>query len=148
MAILVAIGEEKEPDELLAVGRSLAEAYDDTLVALHVVPEDDFESYKESLILTPDFEDFSLDQGASAAGRVARQIVERAIPDIDRTQYEARGAIGRPGERILEEADRIDPRFVVIGGKRQSPIGKAIFGSTTQQVLLNANHPVVTVQQD
>lgn len=147
MAILVALGEESASERILEIGHSLATAYEEPLVAVHVVPEDDFKSYKESLVLTPDFDDFSLDEGATAAARVAREMVERALPDADPNAYETRGRIGEPADEIVAEAESIGPRFIVVGGRGRSPVGKAIFGSTTQQVLLNASQPVVTVKQ-
>ncbi|MFB6094932.1 MAG: universal stress protein, partial [Halodesulfurarchaeum sp.] len=46
---------------------------------------------------------------------------------------------------VLEAAAEVDSRYIVIGGRRRSPAGKAIFGSTTQTLLLRAERPVLTV---
>ena len=51
-------------------------------------------------------------------------------------------------EEIIDEAESEDPRYLVISGRRRSPTGKALFGSTTQQVLLNVDCPVVTQMDD
>ena len=46
---------------------------------------------------------------------------------------------------IIETADEIDANRIVMAGRKRSPIGKAIFDSTTQSVLLNADRPVTVI---
>lgn len=51
-----------------------------------------------------------------------------------------------PAEHLLKVAAEVNASLVVIGIRRRSPLGKAVFGSTAQQVLLNASCPVVAVK--
>lgn len=49
---------------------------------------------------------------------------------------------GDTAETVLKVADEIDADSVVMGGRRRSPAGKVLFGSTTQSVILSAECPV------
>lgn len=72
------------------------------------------------------------------------QIVEDATDGVV-DEYEAVGRIGEPAAEIVAYADEVDADYVVVGGRSQSPVGKALFGSTAQGVLLDAGRPVLAV---
>jgi nucleotide-binding universal stress UspA family protein len=48
-------------------------------------------------------------------------------------------------EGVLDLADDLDVDLLVVGARRRSPVGKAVFGSVTQTLLLDATIPVVVV---
>ena len=48
--------------------------------------------------------------------------------------------------RILDVVDQVDARLLVIGLRRRSPLGKALLGSNSQQLLLQAPCPVASVR--
>ena len=50
---------------------------------------------------------------------------------------------GDTAEFILKEAEDRAVDAIVLGGRKRSPAGKAIFGSVTQSVILNTDLPVV-----
>lgn len=52
---------------------------------------------------------------------------------------------GDPGDEIVEYAEEVDADTIVIPGRKRSPVGKAVFGSVTQDVILNADRPVTIV---
>lgn len=43
---------------------------------------------------------------------------------------------------IVNVAEEIDGDMIVMSGRRRSPTGKVIFGSTTQNVLINSSVPI------
>lgn len=50
-----------------------------------------------------------------------------------------------PSEAILAVADELGVDLIVMSGRKRSGVGKVIFGSVTQGVLLNADVPVTIV---
>lgn len=80
--------------------------------------------------------------GASATqvGAVRRVVEHLEDAGIDVT---VRESSGDPADTILDEAARRDADLICIGGRKRTPAGKALFGSVTQSVILNAERPVV-----
>ncbi|KOX98203.1 universal stress protein [Halorubrum sp. ASP1] len=52
---------------------------------------------------------------------------------------------GEPAETIIEVAEELDVDNITMSGRRRSPTGKMLFGSTTQSVLLAADRPVTVI---
>ena len=145
MVILAAAGEKRDQTEVIGQAHDLATAYDDDLQVLHVMPGDEADSHLEELRSIDEFSDVSFTVEESRAQDVARTMAETALGDGNLGNVEAVGRVGDPASTIVAEADAVGPRYLVVGGKKRSPTGKAIFGSVTQSVILNAECPVVTV---
>lgn len=75
--------------------------------------------------------------------------VNRAVDALEDRGYEVhvRGASAPPAEGILDMADEIEADLIVMGGRKRRPSGKALFGSVTQAVVLDADLPVVVTGQ-
>jgi nucleotide-binding universal stress UspA family protein len=95
----------------------------------------------------------SMSKGTEDEQKEIRQ-VEKELEDI-KSQVESdgiacethlliRGMI--PGEDLVNYAEENDIEEIVIGVRRRSKMGKLLFGSTTQVVILSAPCPVVTVR--
>jgi nucleotide-binding universal stress UspA family protein len=138
MVILVAI---KDSDAHAVVDRGveLADAFDDPLHVVHVT-----EIEMSADDIGSDFADGSRSQLESNAAESARE----ALGDVT-VPAEAVGIVGESTPKaILDYADQVDARYIVIGGRKRTPVGKALTGSTTQSILLDSDVPVVTVMNE
>ncbi|WP_336037576.1 universal stress protein [Halobacterium yunchengense] len=95
-------------------------------------------------VFTGDTSDLPEDvQQFKSATRV--QSVRRARERLEEAgvSVQVRDDSGDTTEDILEDAEEFDADAIVLGGRKRSPAGKAIFGSVTQSVILNTDRPVV-----
>ncbi len=64
--------------------------------------------------------------------------------DLEFTVHER---AGEPAEEILELASDLDSDSIVLGVGRRSPVGKVLFGSVVQAVILDSDRPVTVVPE-
>jgi nucleotide-binding universal stress UspA family protein len=148
MVVLAAITAERENDPVVETANDLARAYDTQLHVLHTVSEEEFKSRKDSMESSGAVQGYSLSQCQESAATVANNVVRDTLDSVDATKVNTIGRVGDPVETIHEVADDLEATYVVIGGRQRSPAGKAIFGSTTQSILLESDRPVVTVMDE
>ncbi|MFB6268074.1 MAG: universal stress protein [Halodesulfurarchaeum sp.] len=146
MAFLAAIPESVRRSEVVSVGYDLASAFDEPLYVVHVIPDDlsgvDYDYTELAIDRVSDHDRAELrDLAAEYAGHVT----DRSLSEYDDSLVSSIGRVGSPVQGVIEAAAEVDSRYIVIGGRRRSPAGKAIFGSTTQTLLLRADRPVLTV---
>lgn len=79
--------------------------------------------------------------GMKAVG-VARELA-RTVDEVG--EFEPVGLEGDPAEELVEYAREVDAEYIVVSGRKRSPLGQAVFGSVTQSLLLAADRPVVAV---
>lgn len=148
MPILAAVDGEEDTADVIETGYDLATAYSTELYVLYVVSQAEFESRKETVEQVDEFSGYSKGQRENAATTVANEAIVDSVDDPDFDTITAVGRVGEPVPTIIEEAAEVDAEYLVIGGRKRSPTGKALFGSTTQSILLEADRPVVTVLAD
>ncbi|WP_436345071.1 universal stress protein [Natronorubrum sp. FCH18a] len=93
---------------------------------------------EESANLPKEFEQY---KSASRIGSVRRAKERLEEASVDVTVLEKSGGVEEGG--ILETAREYDVDSIVLGGRKRSPVGKAVFGSVTQSVILETDRPVV-----
>lgn len=142
MSIVVPVNDGKSLPFVLDQGRELAEAFNDEVHAVHVL---DKESYYE-LDRTSSKERHTPvmnEEIEETAAEIAKEAVGSSASDVTPV-----GRMGQPAEEVVQYAREQDARYIVLGSGNRSPVGKAVFGSVVQSVLLNADQPVVIVRKD
>jgi nucleotide-binding universal stress UspA family protein len=145
--ILVAVGPndadryERLGEETIDIGAG-ADAH---VVVAHVFTDEEYQQALDTL---------EIDRTAEKAtpGEVARRHTTTrnlaAMLDEAGMSYEFRGGVGDHGEEIVAIAEAVDADLVIVGGRKRSPAGKAVFGSTAQEVMLESPCPVTFVRAD
>ncbi len=70
----------------------------------------------------------------------AAEVLEADGVTVDRKRIHA-----DPGEAIIDFAEEVGADHIVMAGRKRTPVGKVLFGSVTQSVLLNSSVPVTVV---
>lgn len=133
MSILAAIDRDPGIERVIETAEDLASGLDEDLIFLHVTSEGDNVDRARSEV--EDTLESVLGSLDGVELRVAEAASRRDMPS------------GRMAERILNVADDVDASYIVVGSRKQSPVGKVMLGSVAQLVLVNSDIPVVTVEQ-
>lgn len=136
MVILAAVDRSDRASCVIRESESLASAFDEPIHVVHVLSKSEFMNLGQSKAENREVVDMDTIRGV--AEDIAREAVAEGARDVD-----TRGLVGNPAKRIVDYAEEHDVRYIVVAGRKRSPTGKAIFGSVTQSVLLNAPCPVL-----
>lgn len=73
---------------------------------------------------------------------VTKDLTDRGV------DFEVHGLVrgNHPAEDLIEIADSVKAKLIVIGLRKRTPVGKLIAGSNAQEVLLNAHCDVLAVK--
>lgn len=96
------------------------------------------------------FEDSALDDNSEMVDPGRIQSVTKAEEYLieQGLDVELLGRAGSPIETILDVTDELNIDGIYVGGPKRSPTGKVIFGSVTQDVILQSEVPVtVTIDK-
>ncbi|GKZ14562.1 hypothetical protein HAL_24430 [Haladaptatus sp. T7] len=127
--------------EAVAGAAAAVESSDVTALLLYVFDEEERASTRANIdddgSMTVD------DLAARKSGIVAaREILQDAGVSVE---VRGREQVETTADSILTVSDEADVDRLYLYGRKRSPTGKAVFGSTLQRVLLNATVPVTVV---
>lgn len=144
--VLLAVGpgDRDRAEKLAQTASDIAGPSGANVVLAHVFTDEEYEEALGNLRVS--------NSDSTTPDEVARRHATiRTIGDIfddSQIDYDVRGAIGQHGETIVELAESAGANLVIVGGRKRSPTGKAVFGSTAQEVMLSAPCPVTFVRGD
>jgi nucleotide-binding universal stress UspA family protein len=147
--ILVAVGP-GDPERSITLMETVVDIAGPTgaeVVLAHVFDEDEYEQALKGL----DYDSTDRPAPEELLTRYERFREMESRFDANDIDYSQRGSIhegDEKGEAIVDMADEIGAGMVFVGGRKRSPAGKAVFGSTPQYVMLNAPCPVTFVRSD
>jgi nucleotide-binding universal stress UspA family protein len=142
--ILLAVGSEDEEriESLAETAIAIAGPADATVGIAHVFTPEEYETVRTQLNIGPETEETP--DTVAKRHHTIREI--SAMCDDAGVVFSCHGAVGSAGEQILELSDTLHADMAIVGGRKRSPTGKAVFGSTAQQVMMNAPCPVTFVR--
>jgi nucleotide-binding universal stress UspA family protein len=137
----IVVGYVEAPESKAALERAVAEAQAHS-GELHVV---------RILVLradeTPD-EARELAEAGAADREDLERLADRLRADGIATHPHVATTTQQPSEALLDIAREQQADMIVLGLRRRSRVGKVLFGSTLQEVLLEAECPVLAVKAD
>ena len=144
--ILLAVGpgDADRTEALAEAVVEVAEPAGATVVLAHVFTDEEFDEVIDRLDYDPDGE---IDPDEVAARHATVRELTDAFDEAG-VRYRVRGSVGPHGKNIVALAKDVAADRVVVGGRKRSPAGKAVFGSTAQEVMLSAPCPVTFVRGD
>jgi nucleotide-binding universal stress UspA family protein len=145
--ILLAVGpkDSGRVEQLAEAAIEVAAPADATVVLAHVFTEAEYDEVLDELHIDRDSEEATPDEVADRHATIRELVGAMNAMDID---HEIRGVVGERAESITGLATSIGADRVIIGGRQRRPSGKAVFGSTAQEVLLTAPCPVTFVRAE
>ncbi|WP_049928553.1 universal stress protein [Halopiger goleimassiliensis] len=139
MTVVAAVDRGESTDDVVTEAETLAKAMDEDLHVVHVLSQEEFRGIERASV-----EETGTTVPLDEIREYAEGIADDAADGIAQ-EYEPVGLVGEAAEELLEYVEDVDARYIVLGGRRRSPVGKVLFGSTAQPVLLSASCPVVTI---
>lgn len=143
--VTVAVGPEEEgrTAELTRAVLDVAGPASATVVLLHVFSRAAYETGVEAAGYDP--------ADPPPAHTLATRLesvdaISRAL-EAAGVEYRVRGEIGEVTDSVVRTVEATDSELLFVGGRRRSPTGKAVFGSTVHRLMMEAPCPVTFVRE-
>jgi nucleotide-binding universal stress UspA family protein len=143
--LVVAVGpnDDARTEELTEAVLDVAAPTGANVVFLHVFSEQAYQTGIEEAGFDPD-DPPSPDELASRLEAIDSMAAELGEADVP---YGIEGRIGDEADAILEAATDVDADVLYVSGRKRSPTGKAVFGSTVHRLLMDSPCPVLFVRE-
>jgi|SRR6056297_347637 len=148
MVVIAAVDRSERAKEAVSEAVKIADAFGDAVHVVHVLSKSEFLELERAEV-NKSGRAVEMDRIREHAAELAEKASSEAVDEDGLpVDVEYVGLVGDAVTRIVQYADDRDARYIVVGPHKKSPTGKALFGSTSQQVLLSANCPVVVTMAE
>lgn len=142
MVIVAAVDRSDRASAVLGEAATIAEAFGEAVDVVHVLSREEFVSLERTNV-SETGEAVPIEGVVETAENIANEAIDEAAVDGNPI-----GLVGDPADEIVEYAHDQGARYIVVAGRKRSPVGKALFGSVVQSVLLSAECPVVSLRTE
>jgi nucleotide-binding universal stress UspA family protein len=142
MVIVAAVDRSDRASAVVREAATLAGHVGTDLHVVHVLDQTTFIELERTTV-SESGRPVGMDEVRSTAATIAAEAAEGITEE-----FEAVGLVGNVAGQLVDYADRNDAHYLVIAGRKRSPVEKLLLGSIAQKVLLNATRPVVMIHSD
>lgn len=143
MVVVAAVDSQRSESAVIEQGWKIADAFGEPLHVVHVLDRSRFQELERTSV-----DETGQTIEVDTIREMAKEIAEEVTGETVASEYTAVGLVGNPPEEVLKYVSGEDTSYLVIGGRKRSKVGKVLFGSVTQSILLSAESPVLTVMTD
>ena len=144
MVVIAAVDRSERTKRVVEEAVEVAVAFDESVHVVHVLSRSEFVELEQTEVKKTG-RGVGIDRIREHAAKLAERAAEATRIDVP-IEYE--GRVGDAAEEVLEYASDQDARYIIVGPRKKSPTGKALFGSVSQWILLNSNCPVVVTMTE
>lgn len=143
MVIVAAVDRSERAPSAVEEAHELGEAFDEPVHVVHVLTRSEFVKLERTSVS---------DTGKSIPTddilEIAKDLAREAIDESGVADATPVGLLGDPAEEVINYGESNGARYLVVACRKRSPVGKALFGSTVQSLMLNSDLPVVSLRTD
>ncbi|GAB3706765.1 universal stress protein [Halorubrum pallidum] len=143
MVIVAAVDRSERAPAIVEEAVELGEAFDEPVEVVHVLTRQKFIDLERTSV-----SDTGHTIPTDDILEIAEDIAQEVIDESSAVDVSPVGLLGDPADEVVNYAESNDARYLVIAGRKRSPVGKALFGSTVQTVMLDSEVPVVSIRAD